>query len=178
MSLSFSYILALDPGLTGTGWALFDAQKRILLRTNVFFPQRGEGRGHYLNGLKNGASMFRSLIIHEIKGKEFQTQVILEEPTLWSGSALSMSAGTRGDLHKLSAFFGMLTATAHINMLSARAIPVNQWKGQMSKEAVIHRIKKRYEEHRFHLAEGEKWVPLQNHSADAIGLGLYVLGVL
>ena len=77
----------------------------------------------------------------------------------------------RGDLVKLSIFVGMLCYRARLLVGPENVffVPVNQWKGQLSKELVELRIKKFYASRNFH-------AKFTSHEWDAVGIGLHVLG--
>lgn len=159
-------VLFLDPGLTGTGWAYFgqiNTKARTFvapLDSGVNIPKQSrqwEGRVDTL------CAWFAGLCV-----STHPSLVVLEFPELWINSAVSFSSATRGDLFKLTYLIGGLGEVARraSNNLPILVSP-RDWKGQLPKDVVIRRIKRRFPN-----------LKLDNHEADAVGMGLAAQGGL
>lgn len=156
------YVLCIDPGIGGTGLAYF---------------QKGD-EPTYTETLKSQSKTWTTValnITYSLRGviggdcpDITPLYVVIEWPSLWSGSAKSYSAGIKGDLFKLTSLIGMLIHECGAYHYSDGLIllPVADWKGQLSKKAVDARIKR---------VLGKKY---PNHVSDAVGMGLFLKGLL
>jgi Holliday junction resolvasome RuvABC endonuclease subunit len=149
-------MLYVDPGLGGTGWAVFHGP--IPTEYGVI---RGKAK-HWTASAHDIADEFATLLrTRKIK------EVTIEFPSLWT-SGKSMASGVRGDLFKLTYLIGCLgTKTVEITKATPVFISPLGWKGQLPKEIVVKRI--------------ERQLPgltgkIPNHAADAIGMGLSAQG--
>lgn len=151
-------ILTVDPGFTGTGYALWQS------------IQGG------LNLLEHGSLYTKMKTIEERsidlacqlneKCSNFEVlKLIIEYPAVFRGASGYMVA-MRGDIVKLSFLVGMICG--YINCEKFELLPVAKWKGQLPKSVCIRRI--------------EKILPLKGegkvstHAYDAIGMGLFLIG--
>lgn len=168
--------LFVDPGLGGTGWAYFqnlnakakrDAASRPVNSGVIKIPAR-EYEGSWLMHAALVSAAFQGVLTSHTPHV-----VVLEQPELWSGSATSHAAttagakGEPGDLFKLTYLvgqFGLLTK----QILGSLPVLIHpyEWKGQLSKDLVIERIKA--------LGIPEP----KDHEADAVGMGLAAQGLL
>lgn len=94
---------------------------------------------------------------------------VIEWPQFFESEGGRGSAVT-GDLIKLSFAVGRIYETCRRNGMEMARVTVNDWKGQMSKEAVKARIKKRF----FHNPDAIERA--HSHAWDAIGIGLHHFG--
>ena len=90
----------------------------------------------------------------------------IEYPKYFAGSPIGQAAATRGDL-------GTTLLAAHICMvvgweagIEVVLVPVNEWKGQLSKQATKIRVDKILPD----------VVCRNSHEYDAVGIGLFVRG--
>lgn len=74
-------------------------------------------------------------------------------------------AARDGALVKLAAAVGMVIELCRHRNIMFFQVPVHKWKGQMPKEAVINRIRKRLPGHEY-----------RSHAWDAVGIGLWAKG--
>lgn len=163
-------VLTIDPGLHGTGWALWPC---ISSNPNQFTPPSCWGVLQANAANWQDKSLILCSTLAELLKKLNVYQLVIEMPEVWT-TGKSHAAATSGDLHKLTYLIGGFSLLAELNENTAtRYRPVmispQQWKGQMSKEAVIRRIQKR--------CPGILDA-IGNHEADAVGMGLALQGVL
>lgn len=92
---------------------------------------------------------------------------VIEFPVIW-GSPRSIQAAVRGDLMKLIYLVGRLEERAKAESRGCTVVDFtpNEWKQQLSKDAVDLRIKR---------VLGEEY---PEHTSDAVGMGLAVQGLL
>lgn len=147
--------LTIDPGLSGTGYAVWDEDWNLLS-----------------NGVVNGGNKKKGYqIISELSKKLkdytfYIAKVFIELPAKFSGAKGEMVAN-QGGLVKLSMFAGSLEQKFLDMGYDVVMVPVIKWKGQLPKEVVIKRIKRLLPK-----------AQATSHDWDAIGIGLYLKGDL
>lgn len=164
-------MICIDPGLGGTGIAIFPATKRIPdLVPKPEFISGVNGRAKGFDWLDE-CKMICAKITDSVPFRPTQL-VVIEMPGLFSGSAVSQAAAARGDLFKLSILVGMLIDTAIMvgDMHNICLVPPQRWKGQLTKQAVRMRIKRAYGSR-----HSGRW---PDHVEDAVGMGLAAQGRL
>ena len=160
-------VVFIDPGLGGTGWAFFESIKTKTIKavkptdSGVFTPKRSALWESKVSSACSWFDGFCSSVEPSV--------VVLEFPELWTTSAISIASAEKGDLFKLTYLIGGLGEVARrAGGLSPVLITPKGWKGQLPKDAVIRRIKRRL-----------PGLPkIRNHEGDAIGMGLAAQGVL
>lgn len=179
-------IIGIDPGLNGTGVAVFREQfdsthpriSRWILDT-AFAMKAPNNRPYPGRALYIANKVVAAL--EDIRLSTYRMQwncdcggadrlalacAVIEEPSQWSGSGKSLAASASGDLIKLSYLIGSIAQTlSDTKIAPTTLIRPMDWKGQLSKPAANARIRRRLGN-----------IPLENHSADAIGIGLHALG--
>jgi hypothetical protein len=141
-------LFTIDPGIAGTGWAYFIHGK--LRYHGVLTPPT-----------KLTWQEKSNWIVRQLKNLAPKNGVVcVEQPALFGGAKGSVTASS-GSLVKLTLLVGRI-----MQELNAEGIEVREWKGQLPKAVVEKRIR----------------VILPNctaksHDWDAIGIGLYKLGV-
>lgn len=149
--------LAIDPGLQGTGWAVFYGVHPmrcgvIRVRKPVDFHARS-------------SEIARELA--EIAVESYIGQVYIEYPSFFD-SARGHMVARRGDLLKLCYLVGVISG--RLGPTATELVPVAQWKGQLPKEVVESRIRKT-------LGNSiVKRLGIRTHAWDAVGIGLYKHG--
>lgn len=143
-------ILTIDPGISGTGWAVFSKQFVTPIAHGIIYPKEKE-----ISKKFNYIVSYLQLIVKKMGVR----QVYIEFPSYFQSAGGRVTAAS-GALVKLSNLVGAIMFA-----LEAKPIKVAQWKGQLPKEVVIKRIKK--------ILPNCK---AKSHDWDAIGIGLYVLG--
>ena len=175
--------LAIDPGLSGvgsTGWALFQGPR---LKDCGLVSSQGYGKPpdsweeRCVRITRNMYTLMKDLS-YRVPIQKTTTYpptidlAVIELPEVWGSNQKSYTSATRGDLGKLYVLCGMLySVCSDIQTVeSVQFITANEWKGQLPKKVVEQRIQ------RF-IPNKLKQRKLTEHEVDAIGLGLYVLGV-
>lgn len=153
--------LCIDPGLGGTGWAVFHKDRGLPSAWGVI---HSPGSKEFLAArCVSVEKKFRMVCeVHRIQ------MCIFESQGLWA-SAASMASGFKGDLTKLTFLTGWLSGVAYsMQGQYPHLLEPSMWKGQLPKEIVIKRIDRAF---------GKK-VEIPDHAADAVGIGLAVKGLL
>jgi len=162
--------VSIDPGLSGWGYAIFSAEGADLNRVqppleagSVTPPSKvnklpdiklGQRLGHYWDDLNERLEAWTTN--YNLQGG------VVEWPEFFGTSAKGHTAASKGDLTKLTcSAAGIVFALASYG-LPCQPIGVRKWKGQLSKDLVIHRIQKI-------LPDFET----ESHAWDAVGLGLH-----
>jgi Holliday junction resolvasome RuvABC endonuclease subunit len=157
--------LAIDPGILGTGWALFWEEEYIIPpeKTGVLFTKVHATKENWL-----ARAMSIIVGLEESQLHKEISKVYIELPTFFQSAKGQVCAsgkdGADSDLVKLSVLIGMIVGHFAINSVRVELIPVNKWKGQLTKTAVHARLKNRL---------GDKF-KYTNHADDAVGIGLWV----
>lgn len=94
-------------------------------------------------------------------------QIVCEWP-FYHDTLGGREVAASGALVKLSIVVGMINELGRQLKIPRTFIEVRKWKGQMSKDATIHRIKKRL--------PLEQHSSIKSHAWDAVGIGLHFLG--
>ena len=144
--------LTIDPGLSGTGWAYWDRNWK-LIRHGVIKPPA-----------KHTWEQKMQFIIQILESHVYElglNQAYVEFPSFFQSTGGQVTARS-GALVKLSSLVGAIMFT-----FSAKPVRVNEWKGQLPKEIIIKRIKRILPN-----------VKAKSHDWDAIGIGLYLRGDL
>lgn len=95
-----------------------------------------------------------------------ETRVIIEDVGLWTGSATSMASGARGNLTTLAKIAGAL-AFYFMPLNIVEFITPMKWKGNLSNKQLRMVLKQKFN------------IETKNaHEASAMGLGLYMDGLL
>ena len=160
------YILSIDPGLGGTGFALWLDGK--LQKVGIIKP-RSTDSDYYDRGMSI-AEGYNNLLV-EIEPKRSDVEnlnvVYIEYPAFFGGAGGTMVAA-RGDLVKLSWIAGTICGLSIARNWIPIMVNVHDWKGQLPKDVVISRIKDKYPE--------VGVFDIQSHAWDAVGIGLYAQG--
>lgn len=148
--------ITIDPGLTGTGYAIWETDW-ALVENGVYTPKVAKPLPQ--KRIDICESLIYTCSKHNVK------HAYIEYPQMFGGNKGSMVAA-KGDLVKLAALVGYISGCLAINNIKVWDVTVIEWKGQMTKEAVINRIKRLI-----------PYVKAKSHDYDAIGIGLYIKGV-
>jgi hypothetical protein len=160
--------MLIDPGSSGTGWAIFDMPKA---RPEVAPPPvMADG----INSRTSTWIMRMAQIAEDIPVFCRRYRVIfivLEWPELWAGSEKSHASAASGKLLQLVAACGAIIEAVHLKaedllVTNILLMVPREWKGQLKKPVVDDRIAR---------AIGLKY---PNHVSDTVGMGLAVMGLL
>lgn len=158
----YAYLLTVDPGLGGTGLAFWDDDPApyhtAVLKRIPLAPLDMEA---WLAQAFSITERFGAMV------RAYQpVHVAIEGQAIWDNTATAYAAAKRGDVLKLAVLAGMLAGRAYQNGAVVSFLSPARWKGQLPKRTVIARIKRKL------------GVTYPDHIADAVGMGLYLRGVL
>ena len=159
-------VIAVDPGLGGTGCAYWAEIKRVA--DTPIMPKRmkllvAKRDPDWLHRVWSVRRKFE-LILKRWRPK----LAVIEYQQLWSGSAVSMASASSGDLFKLTLLTGVLASAANKAKAKVVLVTPGQWKGQLSKDTTRRRMVRAF---------GPSGV-FQDHVEDAVGIGLAMQGRL
>ena len=172
------YVIGIDPAFGGTGIALF--QNKVL--TNVLLlkqtgKKRFESRAHILS--LEVAEWIRQQVTEPNNPsiEDVGAPLIMCEIPAYQGTPSRSMGWKKGDLQKLTYLVGSIGYACSSTVLKNDPMVIPHygtvtpagWKGQLSKEIVIQRIKKRMPN------VVEQFDPYKD-IWDAIGIGLWAVG--
>jgi len=155
-------ILSIDPGVAGTGVAVWS---RIAWGhgkpTDVFnlYPRKDAGRDFTSKTCSLLKRLEESVDLKEV------TEVWCEMPEFFQ-SAGGMMVASSGDLSKLTFMVGALAGHLWKYGIVFKTVCPTVWKGQLTKDMVIRKIQ-------HIIPDIEKSMDPKSHSWDAIGIGLW-----
>jgi Holliday junction resolvasome RuvABC endonuclease subunit len=149
-------ILTVDPGLNGTGWAVWDYNDMRFIDAGIIKPWKN------LSWQDEGQYILRHLL--DLREQYDIPSLYIEYPAFF-GSAGGQVTAASGALVKLSWLVGLICGGFH-SSTKVFLTPVNEWKGQLPKSVVSQRI----------IAIDSQFKKYKSHAHDAIGIGLYVRG--
>jgi len=186
LKLPLYSVMTVDPGLGGTGWAYWselgtEASKRPYISPLPLIPfdsitsnmahfNFGVERGNHKDTWQRQAHNIAHNM-YELMGKVYVEHLIIEYPSLWSGSAVSHAAvsGDESNLSKMHYLIGGICALCwNPTLPDPILITPQEWKGQLPKSVVIQRILRC-------LPAGTQ---IPDHAADAVGMGFALQGML
>jgi len=153
--------ITVDPGLDGTGWAMWDGRDEPEY-TGVVRLKPSEKSRYWLENSHLIATKFQA-VLNLFRSLD---TVYLEFPELWMESPKSMASAAKGDVFKLCYLTGYLGGLATLKGARVELLTPSKWKGQLPKNIVMERIEQ---------AIGKTY---KNHEADAVGMGLSVMKIL
>ncbi len=154
----------IDAGITGTGFATWVEMPELR-------PTRPDDYGCIKGIVKSQPWRDRAYYVTNALADnvfdEYGTRaVVIEWPKPWVGSAKSRAATDSGNLLKMAFLIGQIEFVCRESGWACVLVEPDEWKGNMSKTAVVSRIKRRL----------GGWSP-ESHDADAIGMGLVAMGM-
>lgn len=151
--------LSIDPGIGGTGWALWDEDSWHLAepptQTGIFTGRSSQSWEQKIAYIVFG---LRGVVPLNL------SHTYIEYPAYF-GTASGDMVARRGDLVKLSYCVGFIAGSMPGTVT---LIPVNKWKGQLPKDIVARRIQK--------ILGANACREFKSHVWDAVGVGLYAKG--
>lgn len=152
-------VLTVDAGIVGTGWCFWEDLDGV---PNCF----GVITSTADTWLKRAHAIADEL--SEIIDDNSVDHMVIEFPSTWN-TTKSIASTMKGDLSKLVyliGLFGMLSQLKCNHCSPPTLITPSEWKGQLNKEIVIGRIFRKLR------------IVATSHDADAIGMGLGIMGKL
>lgn len=160
-------LIGVDPGIRGTGVALFDREDKYPIATVSLEPEPTDPwdkRAYHI------VTSFETFVL-----KHRPVECYIEQPVFFFQTQRGLQAAHSGDLVKLSMLAGMLFWVALYNNIEVYTVEPVEWKGRSNKEkshTLIHKTLPY-----LHQAPGIKR-KLSEHEMDAIGLALYGKGII
>jgi len=152
-------LLCIDPGLGGTGLAFWDRLDQDLLPTETHVIKCSQN----IKDLVDRCDVIATKI--EQKSPWFPRYALIEFPKPMASQKKGIASLLKGDLLKLSYLCGVL-ADRLTQMSCTVHLITPDWKGSMNKKVLARRLTK---------ALGRTF---KNHEADAVGMGLALMGKL
>lgn len=154
-------LLAIDPGLVGTGWAVWQGKDHTPIACGV------------INGPRDVEWQERvDVIVSAILDIIYQYDVLVivcEQMEMYETAASSMSWKT-GDLQRTVFLIGSISGATRRKIQRMVLTPPREWKGQLPKSVTIYRVKKTLG------ADVCRRLNIKTHAWDAVGIGLWFLG--
>jgi len=155
-------ILAIDPGLQGTGLAFFSITG---LKATSVITVRGRS--------EDWVTRCEQIVDHVdawMKVQVAPARRVVCEMMEHHGSAKSSMIWRSGDLQRTLVLVGMLAHWARTQDSIVELVPPSEWKGQLPKRIVEQRINKRLG------LPLVRQLGIKTHAYDAVGIGLWALG--
>lgn len=148
-------LLAIDPGLNGTAWALFRSG-RFINSSTLRSPKDCKW--------PDSLAWFGSQV-RQIANTNHADVVAIEWPEFHQ-SAGGMVVAKSGSLIKLTSLAGALYG--FLNEFPVELVPVRAWRGQVPEAVIKKRIRRRLGDEADRIKTVHEW--------DAVGIGLYWMG--
>lgn len=153
--------MSVDPGVTGTGIAIWEANDWKFKLTNPIwvgnlYPNKDSGFNDKVSDILTK--------IYDLTQKYGVTEIWCEMPEFFDDAGGHMAA-KKGDLTKLTFFVGAIHGFCIFNGIKFHPVTPSTWKGQTSKEQVIRKIE--------YILPSIVNLNPKSHSYDAIGIGLW-----
>lgn len=156
--------ITVDPGMN-IGWALWDSSQRKELTSPIesgaVVPTSGR---EWQQSVNWSHAMFKAELLRLVNAFHIEL-AIMEYPAFFEDATV---VAKEGNLVKLCCSAGMVMAAFCELGIPLFFVEVRTWKGQMKKDAVENRIRKRLPDY--------KWK--SSHEMDAVGIGLHAKGLL
>lgn len=156
-------MITVDPGLGGTGLAAWRDDESVPYNTKkLTVPTKV---GDWVARSEQYSIDFQNYLKLHWEVEE----VWIEFPGLHT-TASGMASAQSGDIFKLTFLVGIYACHAWNYGMAARPLPVNDWKGTLSKDAIEFRVRR---------VLGDSLTDsYPNHVLDAVGMGLHLKGLL
>jgi len=158
-------LLAIDPGLEGTGWAVFRHSTPV--KCGIETASR---RYKWFEKLHYYCEFMERLAV-----KVRATECVLERPVFMQSSG-GMVTAKSDSLVKLAMLVGALYTRMPPLVKRCTLVTPNQWKGQLPKTIAIDRIQMRLDSRTLTALEPSDPEASATHDWDALGIGLNHLG--
>lgn len=161
-------LLAVDPGLQGTGLAFWSSTRTPAPEwTEVVSDRKGDWLDRSDRIARHVAERLRT---ETTTGRMLGDVRLVCELMEMHGGARAQMMWKSGDLQRTLIFTGMLIARTSRYVDKVTLVGPGTWKGQLPKSVVEHRLK-RY-------LGGPIWrtLGIRSHAWDAVGIGLWALG--
>lgn len=154
-------ILAVDPGVNGSGWALLRSNDASLINYGTL-----HGKGLWAQKASQIMVGFEKVFA---VWEDYIGQVYIESPVFMRGFGGYTTAST-GSLVKLAMLCGAMFLYSLKKQHGTILVEPSKWKGQLPKKVCNARVLRILEKSNASIGTAS------NHALDAIGLGLWALG--
>jgi hypothetical protein len=164
-------LLAVDPGIRGSGAALFDGD-RLKAVAYVKNPREIGNRADEAAEMGHAIALWA----HEANGWQAVDALVIEWPQIYAGRI--RRGETKADPNDLLALAGVVSVVAtEVDVVTHSYLP-HEWKGSVDGDVMTRRIVQHlYLEEKVLVAEVRPR-SLAHNAIDAVGLGLHHLGRL
>lgn len=152
-----THYITIDPGLQGTGFAIWSSSKHKLALHGSISPRNKKAP------VELRALELSERLVQLSKEYDLIETVYFELPASWGGVSDKSQA-----VVKLTLAAGILVGTmCRVYGCGAKAVPVADWKGQLPGDICCQRV-----------ATKMGWAVSEysDHDLDAVGIGLYIQG--
>jgi len=158
-------LLAIDPGLGGTGWAVFNADSPHPARVGVI-PARYRDESWWTR-----ANMLADDVREAVWAfpGDIPSAIVCEMPQQMS-SAAGIAAQKDANIYKLAFMVGIFSRWAYREGQRFTPVHPQQWKGQLPKGVVTNRIQRELG------LKQCRVLGIKTHAWDAVGIGLWARG--
>ena len=160
-------LIAVDPGLQGTGVAIFKIGHPRPLHADVLRSHAGR-KADWIDRVESIVEQVYELSVeYNVRHAVCEMMEMHQSPRaqmMWKSGDLQRTLFLVGSMH------GQLTGSAGV--VHFRVTPPSEWKGQLPKSVTINRINRL-------LGKGVGVeLGIQTHAWDAVGIGLWHMGFL
>lgn len=158
-------LMAIDPGLKGTGVAIWNPKSPVPLLAQVI-TSRGAESNDWIDRVNRVAVQVQELAM------EHSVRMIVCEMMEMHQSARAQMMWKAGDFQRTLVLIGAIYGMTESFVVDFKLFPPSQWKGQLPKSVTIRRVQR---------AIGVKAalkLEIETHAWDAVGLGLWHMGVI
>ena len=158
-------MISVDPGTGGTGYAVWKGNQL-----------KNYGTIHFHSNCETWEQKMKDIglkFLDMLRDNKPAHTIVMESPVFMRGTGGYMVASA-GDLCKLAMLTGHLAARVYDRFIGTQLTLVepSKWKGQLPKNVVARRVQNLIPSIDF------KSLRISNHAMDAIGIGLWRIGVL
>ena len=164
---SWTRVLAIDPGLGGTGWALWTVESETGSIPDGVGVIHGKAKDDTLAA--RCEEIAHRLILTGMETSWMTPTAVLIELPQHMASAAGIAAQS-GGIYKLTFLAGYLARALH--PAEVFVVTPGEWKGQLPKHVIQSRVER---------VLGQdmcKTLNIKSHAWDAVGLGLWAMGKL
>lgn len=156
-------LMAIDPGLQGTGFAIWHRTNLVVPRICGVLRSR-HGKGPWLRRVDDISTQVLDLCVYHSIG-----HVVCEMMEMHQSARAKMAWGG-GDLQRTLVLIGTIHGLTRRHTPKFTLTPPSEWKGQLPKSVTISRVRKCLGKHACIKLD------IKTHAWDAVGIGLWHLG--
>ena len=150
-------LMAIDPGLQGTGVAIWNSTSHVPIHCDVLNGPKGVD---WIRRVDTIAVQVSRLV------QQYQVDGIVCEMMEFHGTAKS-AMSWHGDLQRTLILIGTIYGMTRIRCPFFRLTPPSEWKGQLPKSVTIRRVRRAIGR------EACRKLAITTHAWDAVGIGLW-----